>query len=275
MRRRVAIATRIAVTAGILGACQAAAPLDPPQPGSGVVDLPLPDGGVQRVLYRQPEHPVAALVLLTGNEGRVLIDGSGRIVYGGGSFLVRTREAWLAHGFAIAVLHSSTPLWTVRSTERYADVLRRVVAYMRSQSDAPVWLGGQSMGSVAATNAAAHLTHGEIAGLLLTSAVTLINKNVTETVFTAGLGRVTVPTLVVGHVDDDCVVTPASGVAAIRRGLTHARKVEVLMIEGGAPPRSEACMGLSPHGYLGVEARTVDRIVERIVVLQTAAAQDD
>ena len=270
-RRRCTRAALVVALAGALAGCQTAAPLDPPRPGSGVVDLALPDGGVQRVLYRQPEHPVAALVLLTGSEGRVLIDGSGTIVYGGGSFLVRMREAWLRHGFAIAVLHSATPLWTVRSSARYADVLARVVAYMRSRTDAPIWLGGQSMGSVAATNAAARLTDGQIAGLLLTSAVTLTNHDVTETVFSAGLDRVTVPTLVVGHVDDDCGVTPASSVEAIRRGLTHARTVEVLMMAGGAPPRSPACHGLSPHGYLGIEERTVDRIAARLVALQSAA----
>jgi len=60
-----------------------------------------------------------------------------------------------------------------------------------------------------------------------------------------------------------------SGVAAVR--LAHAHTVGVLMMTGGATPRSEACMGPSPHGYFGIEARTVDRIAERILALQTAA----
>ncbi len=243
--RRVAVVAAV-ILGGAMAAGRATA-LDAIEPGSGVVDLALADGGVQRVLYRQPAQPVAALVLLTGSEGRVTIDGAGKILYGGGSFQEKMREAWLARGFAIAVLHSSTPLWNVRSSAGYADMLARVVAYLHTQSDAPVWIGGQSMGSVAAVNAGAHLTHGEIAGVLLTSAVTLTSKTITETVFAAGLDRVTAPTLVVGHVADTCTVTPPSGVEAIRRGLTHARKVEVVMIEGGAPPRSEPCQRQAPQ----------------------------
>jgi len=99
------------------------------------------------------------------------------------------------------------------------------------------------------------------AALVLTSSVTPTSKAmVSETVFVAGLDRVTVPTLIVANADDDCVVTPPSDAEAIRRALTRAPKAEVMMFAGGSPPRSEACLGLSPHGYLGIEARVVDGI---------------
>ena len=241
--------------------------LDPPQPGSGVADLSLGDGTIQRVLYRQPEQPVAALVLLGGGDGRVTIDGGGRLVQGGGSFLVRLRDTLLARGFAIAVLHASDPLWGVRSTPRYAEMLRQVVEHVRSRTAVPIWLAGQSAGAVAATNGAAHLTGGEIAGLLLSSAITLKRPG-SESVFSAGLERVTVATLVVAHVDDRCIGSPASEVDAVRRGLVTARTVEVMMIDGGPPPRADACQGESPHGFFGVEDRVIEQIARRIPALQ-------
>ncbi len=263
-RRRGGLIAALGAALALAAACDGSdEPIDRPQPGSGVIDLKLANGLYQRVLYRAPERPIAVLVLLTGGDGRITIDGTGAITHGGGSFLVRLREVWLARGIGFAVPQATDPLWGVRSSERYADVLRAIVADLRERTGAPIWLAGQSMGAVAATNGAARLSGGEIAGLVLSSAVTQAGG---ETVFGAGLARVTVPTLVVAHADDQCVASPASGVPAIRDGLGQARAVEVVLIEGGAPQRGDACQGESPHGYFGVE----DRVVERIAAWITA-----
>jgi hypothetical protein len=251
------------VLALIAGASAAgAAPPDTPLPGSGVIDLAIPGGQVQRVLYRAPERPVAALVLLTGGDGVLGIDGAGRIKRDG-NFLIRTREQWLARGFAVAIPDvpgDRTNLLGSRLSRSYGEILRRVVEHVRSRTNAPIWLVGTSAGSPAAAVGAARLPQGEVAGLVLTSSVSRPGRIVTETVFGAELERVTVPTLVVSHQSDRCQFTPPSDAEAIRRALTKASKVEVMLFEGGSTPRSDACEAFSEHGYLGIETRVVDRI---------------
>lgn len=251
--------------AGIL-ACALPAPaaraLDAPQPGSGVVDLPLPDGAVQRLLYRSPDAPVAALVLLTGGDGVLGIDGAGTIRRGG-NFLIRTREAWLARGFAVAipdVPSDRSNLLGVRLSRSYGEVLRVIVAHVRTRTPAPIWLVGTSQGSIAAANGAARLTGGEIAGVVLTSSLSRPSSRVTDTVFGADLDRVVVPALIASHRGDNCRLTPPGDAEAIRRALTRAPRTEVMLFDGGLPARSDPCEAFSEHGFLGIEAQVLDRI---------------
>jgi hypothetical protein len=91
-----------ALAVGPIGAANAqAAPTD-----VTVIDLPLSGGDVQRVWYRQPEQPVAVLVMLAGSGGVLSIDSGGGI-RNEGNFLVRTRAQWIERGFAVAITASS------------------------------------------------------------------------------------------------------------------------------------------------------------------------
>jgi len=64
------------------------------------------------------------------------------------------------------------------------------------------------MGTVSAANAAARLKEGGPNGLVLTSTVTKESKQVSETVNHVRLKDIRVPTLIVHHRQDDCVLTP-------------------------------------------------------------------
>jgi hypothetical protein len=243
--------------AGALGA-----PRDTPEPDSGVTDLPLSDGDVQRVLYLSPEQPAAALVMFTGGDGVLSIQGNGAIRREG-NFLVRTRRDWVARGFAVAipdVPSDRSNLLGYRLRSSYGDIIRRIVAFVRSRTTAPIWLVGTSAGSPAAAAGAARLTQGEIAGAVLTSSVSRPAKIVSETVFGADLDRITVPVLIVSHRGDRCVSTPPSDAERIRSSLTKAPKVEIILMDGGLPPKSNECEAYAEHGYYGIEAETLDRI---------------
>ena len=136
------------------------------------------------------------------------IDGSGAIRRDS-NFLVRTREQWLAHGFAVAIPDGpgGSP-WGSRLSKGNLELVQRVVEAAHARSGAPVWLVGTSMGTISAAGGAGRLTAGEIAGVVLTSSVTRPNRGTGETVFGADLDRVTVPALVVSNKDDRCGVTP-------------------------------------------------------------------
>jgi hypothetical protein len=266
-------ALRAVLTALLLvgaSACQAGAPSDTPQPGSGVVDLKLPDGEVQRLLYVQPEHPKAVIVAFVGGYGFLYIDGAGQTMPA--YWLVSLRDAWLAQGIAVVALHTPGPLIGRRTSERYAQTLAAVVAYIHLRTDAPIWLVGHSNGSITAVNGAAHLTHGEIAGLVLMSSKSRIQGAFSETVFVAGLDRVTVPTLIVAHAFDTCEATPPADAPAIRAALTRAPKVEVLMVEGGigGSPYTNFCSA-SAHTFNGMQPEVIERVATWIKAQPPAA----
>jgi pimeloyl-ACP methyl ester carboxylesterase len=247
------LAAALAVVAGGAGS----AAREAPEPGSNVVDLALPGGEVERLWYRQPERPVAVVVFFPGNDGVLRLDATGRFGSLGGNFLVRMRETWLARGFAVAI--PDAPSDGGRLGAGRADVVRAVIAHARTQTPAPIWLVGTSRGTVRAAFAAVAL-QTEIAGLVLTSSVTRPSRRISDTVFSADLDRIPVPTLVVAHRGDRCVVTPPSDADSIRKALSRAPRTELIVVDGGSPPQSDACEGASEHGFLGIETQVIDRI---------------
>jgi hypothetical protein len=254
--RRVVV---LALTLGLIGACQPATPRDAPQPGSGVVDLPIARG-FERVLYRQPDNPAAVVVLLAGGDGVLALDGTGHSAPLGGNFLLRTRDEWIKRGLAVAIPDAPSDR-SIRMGAGDPVVLRAIIADVRTHTEAPIWLIGTSVGTVRAAYGAAHLGAGEIAGLVLTSSTSRPGGHATtDTVFSVGLDRVAVPTLIVSHAGDRCFVTPPSDAESIQRALSRAPKTEIMRFEGGRPPVSGECEGGSEHGYFGIEARVLDRI---------------
>jgi pimeloyl-ACP methyl ester carboxylesterase len=250
----------LALLAGASG-CQPAPP-DAPNPGSGVVDLARQDGDRQRILYLQPERPAAVVVLLPGGAGLTTIDGAGAITVDCPGPLICIRDAWMRQGFGVVILHTPEPLYSRRSSARYARILAAVVADVRTRTDAPIWLMGHSNGTVAATNGAAHMTNGEIAGVVLLAPVTRTVPSAAETVFSAGLERITVPTLIVSDALDICPTSPPSGVEAIRGALTRSPHAEVVVFQGGggSSPYTTNCGGDSAHTFGGIQGRLVERV---------------
>src|SRR5689334_25018526 len=174
---------------------------------TAVEDLPLEDGGSQRVLYAAPPNPRAALVMLPGGNGMVEIGNDGSIRRMGEGFLLRTLTLWQAQGFAVAVLSppNGMSLLGQRHTAAYAATLGQAVDFVRSRANAPVWLVGTSQGATAAVSGGARLG-GKIAGIVVISSVTGRTSS-GETLFDSGPEHVTVPALIVANTADACPVS--------------------------------------------------------------------
>jgi len=230
-----------------------------------VVDLPIANGVTERVLYRAPDNPKLALVMLPGGDGIIALGPDGKIGRGG-NFLVRTREKWVARGAAVAIPDAPSDgksLYYLRLSPFYAQAVRAIVAFLHSRTRAPVWVVGTSQGTNAAANAAAAMTHGEIAGLVLTSSLTRAGgkPELQETVFGTDLAAINVPVLIASHVDDACILSPPSDNARLKAMLTRSPKTAIITAAGGLPPRSQPCDTESPHGFYGVEDDTIARIL--------------
>jgi hypothetical protein len=248
-------AALLIATAIALHAASAATPV--------VKDIPFP-GGSERTLLLSPGQPKATLILFPGGDGLVRLGPDGSIG-AGGNFLVRSRIHWVEQGYAVLlpdVPADSSSLMGRRQGDSYAGAVAALVNYARQVNKAPVWLIGTSQGTNAAVNGASHMTHGEIAGVVLTSSLTRPGKaaDLKETVFDANLAAIDVPVLIVSHSDDSCILSPPGDDGRIQAALIASPHVETMMISGGKPAASAACEAQSPHGFYGVEIDAIQRM---------------
>jgi len=264
-----AVAAALAAGFGLSAAAQVA-------PAPVVVDLATRPGVTQRYLALPPAGPAkAAVILFAGGQGVLDIpDGADGPRGLQGNFLVRTRALFRDHGLFVAVIDApsdqkgSGGLGAFRIAADHATDIAAVIADVRKRSPGvPVWLVGTSRGTISAANGASRLQPPlGPDGLVLTSTLTAKapGKNprpgVVETVYDLDIDAIRVPTLLVYHRDDACFRTPPADVPALRRKLSGAPRTEAIEIEGGLPPRSEACEAMAAHGFLGREAETVAAI---------------
>ncbi|HTW51475.1 MAG TPA: alpha/beta hydrolase [Stellaceae bacterium] len=213
-------------------------------------------GGTQ-VLYAGPANPRAVVFMFAGGDGDVGFNIAGQITRLNGNFLMRTEPLWLAQGLGFATLASSSSLMGQRHTPAYAATIARGVDFVRSRTQAPIWLVGTSMGSIAAANGAAHLP-GRMAGVVLTSSVAGPNRN-GETVFDSDLGAIAIPALVVSNRGDSCPIAGPGFAPQILAALARSPRKDLIYVESHQL-QSDPCEAMSPHGYLGIEADVVQRI---------------
>jgi len=226
-----------------------------------VSDLTFP-GGTERVLLIAADRPKATLILFPGGDGAIGLASNGSIGEAS-NFLVRSRHHWGELGYSVIIPDAPAGgLMGQRQTSRYAAAMTALVNYAKETSPAPVWLIGTSQGTNAVTNAAARMNDGEIAGIILTSSVTVPGKkpDEKETVFDANLAAVSVPVLVVAHSDDACKLSPPGNAEELRASFKASPDAQSLTMSGGKPPAAGPCDAEAPHGFYGVEVDTIRRM---------------
>lgn len=264
-----------------------------------IVTITTPRGVEQSFILIKPDHPVASVILFAGGSGLLRLNRVPPLQVGPddhivGNFLVRSREKFAAYDFMVAVVDAPAdqelgmgPYF--RLSDSHASDIGAVAEYLKREAGLPVWLVGTSAGSWSAASGAIGAGRDGIAtssidGLVLTSTVTRLPQESAyakafsrfSSVYPAGvismaLEEIRVPTLIVSHSDDGCYATPAADAPALAKHLTRAPKVEIALISGGDPPRSDPCEAHSQHGFLGVEAQAVARIAEFIKASGTKA----
>jgi hypothetical protein len=227
-----------------------------------LVSLPTRSGVTQSFYLTKPDMPpVASLILFTGGDGKLSNYGPPKPRKG--NFLVRSRNLFVARGFIVAVIDAPSDqpggMEDFRVGADHRHDIAAVIAYLRQAAPIPVWLVGTSNGTLSAANGAT-LEAGGADGLVLTSSVTRRSKRRTSTVYDAELSAVRVPTLLVHNRDDACAVCPFSDIPDLLSEFKNAPRTELITFQGGDPPISEACKGLSRHGYLGLEDKVVAAI---------------
>ena len=227
-----------------------------------------------------PENARTALILLPGGGGHLNLDDGGCPRALTGNSLVRSAPLFHSAGFVTALVDSPSDhtgdegLGGFRIEAEHAADLGKVIADVRTRTKASsVWIVGTSRGSISAANAASRLS-GPAApdGVVLTSALMSGNNRarlswVADTVFSLPLENIRMPILIVGHAEDQCIRTPVRLMPDIAERTQGVRE-QVVTVTGGPgwPGTSgvEACVGRSPHGYIGQEAEVVSGIARFI-----------
>ena len=201
----------------------------------------------------------AVAVLFAGDAGKVELEReAARALLDRGNFLVRSRRLFTGNGIAAAVMDAPSDQSRGMGDEfrlggAHAEDIGRVVADLRSRFPGlPVYLVGTSRGTISAASAGKRLGTG-VDGVVLTATVFLASRR-QPGLSGFDFSSIPVPILFVHHVDDGCEFTPHSGAKRL------ADRYPVISVSGGLPAQSKPCEEMSPHGFLGREADTVDAI---------------
>ncbi len=245
-----------------------------------LVKLTTPRGAQQAFILIKPDKPpTASVILFAGGHGALQLKSATTMGWGAGNFLVRSRDAFVAQGFTVALVDApsdqqSGMAATFRMAREHGNDIGAVVAHLKKEANVPVWLIGTSMGTFSAAGAAIHGAKAnggaKADGLVLTSTITRakpqwkIAGSHPDGVASLALDKVALPTFILSHAKDGCDITPAADAPKLQKRLKQAAKVEVKLLSGGSPPLSDPCEAKSEHGFLGIEDQAVGAIAQFI-----------
>ena len=153
-----------------------------------------------------------------------------------------------------------------RMSSAHAGDIGAVAAYLKKQATAPVWLIGTSMGTFSAAAARSRPRASTAWCCHRPSPAPSPNGRSPEPSATASpawrCSGSPSPRSSSRTRQDGCDITPAADAPKLSKRLTSAKKVDVVLLDGGDPPRSDPCEAMSQHGFLGIEAEAVNAMAK-------------
>jgi hypothetical protein len=229
-----------------------------------VVDVPTRPGVTQRFVLLTPQQPKAAVVLFAGRHGGLQIQDNGSFRWGGGNFLVRSRQLFADRDLVVAVVDAPSDKQTDpflsghRQRSDHVTDIKAVIAWLHEQTKLPVWLIGTSRGTQSAAFLATQLTGNDGPdGIVLTS--TILTENRGRAVPAMDLDKLTIPVLVVHHELDGCILCRFSDMPPLMKKLAGLPRKELVTFKDGQS-RGDPCEAFAYHGYNGIERQVVERI---------------
>jgi hypothetical protein len=231
---------------------------------SGAADISTRPGVTQRLLIVAPAEPKAAVILFAGGHGGLQIAQNGSLGWGGGNFLVRTRQSFADQGLLTVVIDTPSDrqqapfLSGFRQTPEHAADVKAVIAWLRAQTRLPVWLIGTSRGTQSVAYLATELAGADGPdGIVLTSSILADNKS--RAVPAMPLDRIKVPVLVVHHELDGCRMCVFADIPLLMDRLNNAPRKELLTFTGGQNV-GDPCEAQAYHGFNGIEPAVVQQV---------------
>lgn len=233
-----------------------------------VVEIPS-RGQKVRAIVIKPANPIGSVVLLVGGHGVMAISPDGKIGWGAGNQVIRTRAQYAAAGFVTIVpdaapdLAASNPKHAYRSGPQHGQDLGAVVAYARGLKT-PVTVVGTSRGAVSAGALLAQSSGGGRPDALVLTAPMLMTYG-DQASFQKSLNnspaKAQLSFLVVGHQKDGCKYTAPASIEAFTKW--HGGKVDVVMLDGPDGP-GDPCEAQGAHGFAGIDGTVVSTVTNWI-----------
>ena len=230
-----------------------------------IVTISTRAGTTQSFLLASPEKsaPEAVAILFPGGSGLIrLRNEGGRIRFGEGNFLLRSRQLFVERGVVAAVMDAPSDQAQgmddrFRLGDNHATDVAAVVTELRKRYvNIPVFLAGTSRGSISVASLG-RILGSSIAGATLTSTLFRGGARFGPALDGFDFSKISTPVLVVHHVNDGCRESPYRDA----KQLAESQRYPLISVSGGNPPTSVPCEAFTPHGYLGRETETVDAIV--------------
>jgi len=223
-------------------------------------------GVTERFLLLKPDQPaIASVILFAGGDGNLRLSDDGRAGSNGNNFLVRTRAAWAAQGFQVAVVDAPSDradrgvtAGNFRGSADHAADIAAVIGFLKQQAAVPVWLVGTSRGTTSAAAVGIRL-RDRIDGLVLTSTINHDRGNLAD----LDLARLDKPVLLIQHKQDACPESRLDGLQPVLDKLSAAQPKQLITVDGGNN-RGDPCQAMAYHGYNGIEDQVVTQAADWI-----------
>jgi len=235
------------------------------QPSQSVVNVPTRTGVANRILLLARSAPKATLILMAGGHGGLQIFANGSVKWGEGNFLIRSNHLFVDQGVATIVVDAPSDRQTApflggfRQTNEHAADLKAIIAWARENLGVPVWVVGTSRGTQSTAWIATQLQGADGPdGIVLTSSILSDPKG--RPVPDMQLGKIEIPVLVVHHERDACAHCAFSDVVKLTSKLANSPRTQLITFTEGVAS-GDPCDAFHYHGYNGIEADVVHRIV--------------
>lgn len=230
-----------------------------------VRSIPTRDGVTLNILERSKDDNIdkTALILFPGGEvaNSFKLEEDGRVR--GNNFLVRTSKDFAQEMTAVVVDapsdHKSGMDNDFRQSAEHALDITKLIDYLTSQGAEKIFLVGTSRGTLSVASLATKIQHPKLKGIVLTSSL-----EHTKFMRWLPLEKIKLPVLMVHHTDDACKICSLYEAKRTRDALAKFTQVDFIEVTGGVQPKSGPCEALSAHGFLGVEDKAVQPIIDWI-----------
>lgn len=231
---------------------------------NSVVDIPTRSGVSERIHVLKSENPKAVAILFAGGHGGLQIGDDGKYGWGGGNFLVRSAELFVKAGLMVVVVDAPSDrqkepfLNGFRQTKEHVEDTQAVLSWVKSQTNAPIWLVGTSRGTQSVASIALGNVKG-IHGIVLTS--TILHDTKSKAVPELELEKLNIPVLVVHHENDGCSHCSFSLVENMMKKLDKNPHKALLTFQGGQT-KGDPCNAFGYHGFNGIEQEVVMKMTD-------------
>ena len=227
----------------------------------------------QSYIFIEVDNAIGTVFLFAGGHGKLFLD-NWQLHIRQTNFLVRIRHHIAAEGYNVVVMDAASDfrqfdagLRGQRTGITHLSDIANVIDDLPVDDPGPICLIGTSRGALSAGAYAAESPSDPflpaIDCLVLTSSVTRpggnpLNQNLLDDV---DLESINVPSYVVAHKNDGCVVTPPSDVTILKSRLSvGSPKIKIKIFTGGTTTLSHECDALSAHGFFGIEPKVANAI---------------